>query len=154
MINPIKRHVHLQPLSRDHHQGLLLCFKIREGFKRGVAPERIKRYADWFWENHLAEHFLVEEEYVFPILGEGHVLTQQAMDEHHRLKALFDRKDELDTTLRLIEVELEKHIRFEERVLFNEIQRVATAEQLAVCEQQHHTGVACEAWDDEFWKTN
>jgi iron-sulfur cluster repair protein YtfE (RIC family) len=152
MITPLKRHIHLQPLSRDHHQGLLLCFKIREGFKRDVDPERIKRYTDWFWENHLAGHFLVEEEHVFPILGATHELTIQALDEHRRLKALFDRKDELETTLRLIEVELEKHIRFEERVVFNEIQRVATAEQLAACEQKHNTGAACEAWEDEFWK--
>lgn len=152
MITPIKRHIHLQPLSRDHHQGLLLCFKFREGFKRKVAPERMKRYAEWFWENHLAEHFLTEEEYVFPILGAEHIHIKQAMDEHRRLKALFDRKDELDTTVRLIETELEKHIRFEERVLFNEIQRVATAEQLERCAHHHNTGMACEVWDDEFWK--
>jgi iron-sulfur cluster repair protein YtfE (RIC family) len=152
MITPLKRHVHLQPLSRDHHQGLLLCFKIREGFKRDVVPERIKRYTDWFWEHHLAEHFRVEEKYVFPILGTEHELIRQAMDEHQRLTSLFNRNDALESTLRLIEVELEKHIRFEERVLFNEIQRVATPEQLAVCEQKHNTGATCEPWKDEFWK--
>ncbi len=152
MPTPLKRHIHLQPLSHDHHQGLLLCFKIREGFKRNVDPERIKRYADWFWEHHLAEHFMVEEKYVFPILGEGHELIRQAVDEHRRLKSLFDRKDEQESTLPLIASELEKHIRFEERILFNEIQRVATPEQLAVCEQKHNTAAACEPWEDEFWK--
>jgi len=152
MITPIKRHIHLQPLSRDHHQGLLLCWKIREGLKQQIAPERIKRYADWFWEQHLEEHFLLEEQHVFPVLGERHSLIRQALEEHIRLKSLFAKQDELVTTLQAIEDELEQHIRFEERVLFNEIQQVATAEQLAECERQHHQGAACAAWDDEFWK--
>lgn len=43
MSQPIKRHPSLQPLSREHHYGLLLSWKIREGFKREVPPERIKK---------------------------------------------------------------------------------------------------------------
>jgi len=33
---PIKRDKVLQPLSHDHHQGLLLCWKIRTGIKKGI----------------------------------------------------------------------------------------------------------------------
>lgn len=54
---PLKRSGHLKPLSRGHHHGLLLCWKIREGFKRNVDPERIERYANWCWYAHLASHF-------------------------------------------------------------------------------------------------
>ena len=34
---PIKRSEYLKPLSRDHHQGLLLCWKIRTGLKKGIV---------------------------------------------------------------------------------------------------------------------
>ena len=33
---PIKRHKAIQPLSREHHQGLLLCWKIGKGFEKGI----------------------------------------------------------------------------------------------------------------------
>lgn len=42
MSKSIKRTKALQPLSRDHHHGLLLCWKIRQGIKLNVEPERIK----------------------------------------------------------------------------------------------------------------
>jgi len=43
MSNPIKRNEALKPLSRDHHHGLLLCWKIRQGIKLNIEPERIKK---------------------------------------------------------------------------------------------------------------
>jgi len=39
---PIKRSIALQPLSREHHHGLLLCWKIRTGLKKGIDIDRIK----------------------------------------------------------------------------------------------------------------
>ncbi len=151
MSNPLKRHPALQPLSREHHYGLLLSWKIREGFKRNIAPERIKKYADWFWENHLYPHFNAEEKYLFSILPAHNEHIRKALSEHRRLKRLFAEEDEPIRTLSLIEEELENHIRFEERVLFNEIQQQATPEQLALIEQQHqHT--PADNWNDEFWK--
>lgn len=152
MSQPIKRHVSLQPLSRDHHHGLLLCWKIREGFKKQIDPVRIKRYADWFWQTHLAEHFRIEEAYVFPVLGSDHPHVQQAIKEHRSLEQLFAQTTDVSQTLSQLEAELEKHIRFEERVLFNEIQEVATAEQLAACERHHNAGADVTAWEDEFWR--
>jgi hypothetical protein len=66
---PIKRSEFLKPLSREHHRGLLFCWKIRAGIKKNVEVSRIKKYADWFYQNYLVPHFEVEEKYVFPILG-------------------------------------------------------------------------------------
>ena len=54
---PQKRHKALQPLSREHHHGLLLSWKIRAGFSENIGPKRIKVYADWFFKNHLIPHF-------------------------------------------------------------------------------------------------
>lgn len=82
MSNPIKRNEALKPLSRDHHHGLLLCWKIRRGIKRNIAPERIKKYLDWFWKNYLKPYFETEVQYVFPVLGSENELVKQALAEH------------------------------------------------------------------------
>lgn len=152
MPNPIKRSEALKPLSRDHHHGLLLCWKIRQRIKLNVEPERIKNYLDWFWLSHLKPHFAIEEEYIFPILGPENKLVKQALAEHRKLKRLFETKDNLHKTVSLIEEELEKHIRFEERVLFNEIQTVANCEQLLQIEMDTADKIFYENLSDPFWE--
>ncbi len=86
---PIKRDKNIQPLSRDHHHTLLLCWQIRKGYSKEVSPERIKSYTDWFFENHVLPHFEIEEKYLFPVRGENKDLGKKALAEHWRLKRLF-----------------------------------------------------------------
>ncbi len=152
MKQPIKRHPALQPWSRDHHHGLLLSWKIKKGFSLGVAPERIKKYTDWFWKSQLIPHFDTEERYLFPILGSDNHLVQQAIDEHRQLKALFEKEDAVSETLSKIERLLNDHIRFEERVLFQAIQEVANPEEIKLLETVHGETEDCETWEDAFWK--
>jgi len=149
---PIKRNLALQSLSREHHYGLLLCWKIRTGFRKEVKLERIKAYADWFFKNDLLPHFQIEEEYVFPILGNANVLVKKAIAQHRKLKRLFENTSDLNKSLYRIEEELEKHIRFEERVLFNEIEKIATDDQFNLLLQAHSKNIVSENWKDEFWK--
>jgi len=149
---PIKRNKNLQPLSRDHHHSLLLCWKIRTGFSKGVAVERIKRYADWFFEHHIHPHFDMEEKHLFPVLGNSNELVKEAIAEHRRLDRLFNDTDYIPKSLSLIEEELEKHIRFEERVLFNEIQKAASEEELKTISKLHTDEKFRDNTNDEFWK--
>lgn len=150
---PLKRHSSLQPLSRDHHHGLLLCWKIRTGFSKGADPERVKAYADWLFAEHLLPHFELEERHVFPLLGDKeHPMVKRALREHRRLKRLFTANDDLAKQLSLIEEELTAHIRYEERVLFNELQKVATPEQLAVVEALNRGQPFMDDWADQFWE--
>ena len=149
---PIKRDKALIQVSRDHHHGLLLCWKIRTGFSKGIEVERIKRYADWFFETHLLPHFNLEEKYIFPILGDHHELIKRALTEHRRLIGLFKNNLEIERSLSLIEKELEQHIRFEERVLFNEIQKIATKAQLKLISELHGETNIQDNTSDEFWK--
>ncbi len=151
-IKPLKRSQYLKTISHDHHHGLLLCWKIREGFKRNVAVERIKLYIDWFWQSHLADHFDIEEKHIFPILGSEHEFVKKALAEHRRLKRLFMQETEVWRSLNLIEEELDRHIRFEERVLFNEVQQIATIAQLSSVAEHHGSATHCDDWADEFWK--
>src|SRR5690606_21067589 len=103
---PLKRHKALQPLSREHHHGLLLSWKIRSGFSKNIETERIKTYADWFFENHLIPHFEMEEKYLFSILEEDNDLVKRAMAEHRRLKRLFTDEKDVLKSLHKIEEEL------------------------------------------------
>lgn len=152
-VKPLKRHISLRPLSREHHYGLLLGWKIPTGLSKDVAPERIKAYSDWFFQNHLLPHFDMEERHVFPVLGgKEHPMVKRALREHRRLKRLFAAGEELGKHLSLIDEELTAHIRFEERVLFDEVQAVASPEQLAEIERLHGGQPFVEDWEDKFWE--
>jgi hypothetical protein len=151
MNKPIKRADALQPLSRDHHQGLLLCWKIRQGLSKGAEIGMIKQYTDWFYNEHIIPHFEMEELHLFPILGNDHELIKKALAEHRRLKRLFTSETDLENSLRHIESELDHHIRFEERVLFNEIERVAGAGQLEMIRSLHQDQEFCDNDHLKFW---
>ena len=148
----MKRHEALQPLSREHHHGLLLCWKIRTGLSKNVSPERIKKYVEWFYSEHIEAHFEVEEQHIFPLLGMNHQMVKKAMAEHRRLKRLFTGEEEVEKSLSRIEDELERHIRYEERELFPKIQETASEEQLEMVNRVHQESPFVENTDDEFWK--
>lgn len=149
---PIKRHQALQPWSRDHHHGLLLSWKIKKGFSLGIDLQRIKNYTDWFWNNHLKSHFETEEAFIFPILGNNHPLVERALDDHRNLKSFFEYPVADTEVLSEIESLMNDHIRFEERVLFNAIQEVATDDEIKLLLSIHKETTDCEIWEDEFWK--
>ncbi|HNP18781.1 MAG TPA: hemerythrin domain-containing protein [Fulvivirga sp.] len=149
---PIKRHKDLQPISRDHHHALLLSWKIRQGFSRQIDPARMKKYSDWFYENHLKPHFEIEEKYLFPIMEENNELVKKALSEHRRIIKLITADSDFERTLSLLEEELENHIRFEERILFKEIQERATPEQMKTISRVHKDEAFVENTEDEFWR--
>ena len=97
-------------------------------------------------------HFELEEKYVFPILGADNKLIKKALAEHRRLERLFKQTTDQEKSLGLIEEELEAHIRFEERILFVEIQKIATKEELVKINEIHVKEAFVERDDDLFWK--
>lgn len=150
---PIKRHKGLQALSREHHQGLLLSWKIRAGLKKGVSIDRIKNYCDFFFKEELLNHFNIEEQHIFTLLDSNNELVKKALAEHRRLKRLFLKKTSDMKTIIAIEEELEQHIRFEERILFNKIQEQASEKQLIKIEKLHNNiNSKIESWKDKFWE--
>lgn len=147
----IKRHASLQEYSRDHHHALLLCWKIKVGLQKGIEVDRIKAYTDWFYENHIIDHFIMEEKYMFPVLSSDHELIIQVLNEHRLLLELFTNNDDVENSLKKLHVELKKHIRFEERILFNEIQEAATEQQLELIEKHHSIEKFEDNLKDVFW---
>lgn len=149
----MKRNEGLKPFSREHHHGLLLSWKIRTGFSKGIDVRRIKKYSDWFYKTYLTPHFDAEEKYVFPILGHDHPMVKKMQASRRRLDKLFlSGKKPPEVALSLGEEKLEQHIRFEERKLFKKIQEVATLEQLAEIESLHKAQSFVENTEDEFWE--
>ena len=151
-VTPLKRHKALQSLSKEHHHGLLLCWKIRTGISKGIEMSRIKKYLDWFYAIYLIAHFKIEEKYLFNILGSDNVLVKKALAQHRRLEKLFKQNDDLEKSINYIEEELEQHIRFEERILFKEIQEKASPTELNLFLEMHEESPFVENTLDEFWK--
>lgn len=151
-IKPIKRSLELTQLSKEHHEALLLVWKIRQGIRKGVAPERIARYCHWFWEAHLVGHFKREEELLPVVLSKDHLLLQKMLDDHdviqRRVKGLPDNNIE---SLELLAQSINDHVRFEERQLFNEVEKLATPEQLAIIAEGLNEEESLAVWEDEFW---
>src|SRR5690606_20132197 len=82
---PIKRNEHIAKLSREHHFSLLFCWKIRQGLKKEITPDRISRYIQFFWPRVLAPHFREEEEILFAPMPADELVTQ-AINEHHQIR--------------------------------------------------------------------
>lgn len=148
----MKRHEALVQLSRDHHFGLLLCWKIKEGLKRDVEPQRIAKYIKFFFESHLKDHFAEEEQYIFPVLGNENPLVAEALSQHREIEKMANQDLATAEELTSFKDLLEKHIRFEERQLFQEIQEKATEEQLENLLKIDFHDLTEPDYDDEFWK--
>ena len=153
---PIKRSKHIISLSQDHHSGLLFCWKIKEGLKKGADLSRVKQYLNFYWEHHLKEHFLEEEQLLFNELDDE--LTQQGKDEHLMLIERMNRinnKKEINKQDYLSFAELLiKHIRFEERVLFPHLEAelpIVTLVSTGAYLNQHHPKPFKDDYPDEFW---
>lgn len=148
---PIKRKKALRALSREHHFGLLLCWKIRQGMAKGADLSRIRNYVEWFWENNLKLHFELEEKYLFALLEEANPNVITVLNQHQKIRELINNIELTNSYFEQLQSEIERHIRFEERVLFNEIQDQASAKQLKVVEEKC-SHVVTDDWKDEFWK--
>ncbi len=153
---PIRRNIHLRKLSRDHHHGLLFCWKIREGLKNGVATERMVRYVEYFRASHLEKHFTLEETCLFASLDDPKV--DRARSEHKQINELLSGLSGLSEThqnARLIRITdlLEAHIRYEERELFPFFEKTLDDQQLETMESAMNSGTIPEKddFEDAFW---
>lgn len=134
----MKRHPSLVPLSREHHDALILAQLIKKNAPvyKGLPQtvEGKKEYALAMYESHLLPHFKKEEAILKQVEGCHQSIDQLAtiiIAEHKELAALFrqlgsdpDTASVLDKTGHL----LESHIRKEERELFPLIQEYCSEE--------------------------
>lgn len=151
---PIKRSKQLAPLSREHHDGLLFSWKIKQGIENRAALEKMREFTLWFWKNHIKPHFFQEEKILMPYLPTGHPLANRLKEEHDHIRELVIELDE-EADKRHLQILcdlLDQHIRFEERELFKFLEELLTPEQLdkIYTELEAHP-LGKEEWTDEFW---
>ena len=137
----MKRHPALVPLSRFHRSALFVAQMAKldgpqfEGYPRDVEGKA--RYALDFYDHDLKKHFELEETKLLPAIRgfdtELDQLADDVVEEHKQLRALFEALPEAEDAVEKLDAlgrALEKHIRSQERVLFEKIQEVLPEENL------------------------
>lgn len=154
----MKRNINLQELSKDHHHGLLLGWKIRQGLKKSVDPVTIAEYVSYFVKAALLPHFREEEEILLSGLDSNDDFKQKTLKEHLQIEELAKLIAEKPDTerLNLLADLLDAHIRFEERTLFPHLEQTlaqAELENIGRQIQDRHTPFK-EDYPNEFWNRN
>jgi len=125
----MKRHPSLIPLSREHHDTLILAQVIKkdapEYLSMPTTLEGKKDSAVSHFNHHLKSHFKKEEEQLFQKIKGKHAdvdeLITQLTNEHRQIESLvnsIDKNESLEENLNQLGILLENHIRKEERQLF------------------------------------
>lgn len=154
-LHPIKRSTQLQPLSREHHDGLLYVWKIREGLDNAISIERLMKYTSWYWIHHIKPHFFQEEKLLMPFMTVTHPMVIQLQKEHDYIRELIisiDKEADRHDFIRLANL-IESHIRFEERELYQYLEEHLAVDQLdEIYEKlEKHPLPINEEWKDHFW---
>jgi iron-sulfur cluster repair protein YtfE (RIC family) len=156
--SPIKRDPRLIWLSRDHHDGLLIGWKIRQGIAYKVASARMVDYVMSTFAAELEPHFAEEEDLIFSRLDRIDALRTRAEAEHAAIRELIAKlhASEVDAATVLLEFAdmLQAHIRFEERILFPHVEKAIPAQDLDAIGRQledDHSNKTGVNWPDAFW---
>ncbi len=139
----MKRHKSLIPLSQFHRSCLFLALVAKEnapsvkGYPTDIEGKIA--YAISFYHGPLQKHFDQEAVLWKYVSHKSERLDQVLTDLAHERKILNDLFNELsenkvETILNQIGILLEKHVRKEERVLFQQIQNDLTEEELSEVE--------------------
>ena len=151
---PLKRSKELSPLSHEHHDGLLFVWKLREGLKNNIAPARLKEFTIFYWQQHIKPHFYQEEHVLSKFIPIGNLLVKQMHEEHALIRELILSLGDdasIETFTSLADV-IYKHIRFEERQLFEWVEENLNKEQLQEIYNELEEHPLCGSdWKDEFW---
>jgi len=146
----MKRHKSLIFISHDHYHGLQLAQLIKKNspeFKNLPNDlEGKKNYTINFYENDLLHHFYLEENIILPAVKgknkEIDKLFDEIIIEHKNIEnAIESLKDNnnIENKLNGIGIMLQNHIRKEEQVLFEKIQKVLSESELQKLEEELHS---------------
>jgi hypothetical protein len=131
----MKRHSSLSPLSRDHHPALIaaqIC-KANSPAYTGLPslPAEKRVYILSFWKDELADHFKAEEEILIPLItgidagldSISKLVLAQHQELYHLIRELESAED-VEAALDDFGNALGEHVRLEERVWFERMQKV------------------------------
>lgn len=138
----MKRNKNLQPLSRQHHQGLLMVLLLQKGLQKNAAVYVMQEFIESVWREDLESHFDQEENHLLPLLQNKSLdpqLTARLLQDHSTLREMADKARQ--RLLNEVEIgyfaeRLEQHIRFEERIYFPAAEGVLNEAELEQLGQQ------------------
>jgi hypothetical protein len=128
----LKRHPALVSLSRDHHFALMHALALTRS--QGALPRARREVALAFlafYDEELIGHMADEEDVVLKVVPpQVSMLAERLVDEHRvlrehaaRLRAALAGDGEWESLLLELGRRLHDHVRFEERIFFEELQR-------------------------------
>ncbi|WP_367392770.1 hemerythrin domain-containing protein [Lewinella sp. LCG006] len=133
----MKRHPALMPLSREHHQLLVLAQVLKHdvpAYKNMPAtPNEQRAYALERYTDLIEAHFAWEEKVLLPLAerygDKLQRLVTQVLAEHQALREAFEKlpitpEADLPQELDLLGRALSANVRFEERVLLQKMQEL------------------------------
>ena len=153
-IQPIKRSPQLAPLSREHHDGLLFAWKLRQGLANATAVETMRSYCLWYFKHHMKQHFHQEEDILLKYISRDNPMAVQLKQEHDNIRELIlSINNKPDTiTIGMLADFITRHIRFEERILFNYLEANLPTEQLDDIRIKLEAEPGCsKEWEEVFW---
>ena len=146
----MKRHKSLIFISHDHYHGLQLGQLIKKNAPQlKNLPNDIegkKNYTINFYENDLLHHFYLEENIILPAVKgrnkEIDKLFNELINEHREIEKTVESLKEntnIEDKLDKLGTLLQEHIRKEERILFEKIQKELSEEELQKLEEELHS---------------
>ncbi len=135
----MKRSPELRGLSKDHHRALVMAKKAKQTKPKGnLVISEIWNEMEKFYSADLEKHFRIEEKYIgLQLEAIGNLeIVERLYKEHAEIRAYFkpESRRTAETLVQFGEL-LGKHVRFEERELFNVAQDSLSSEALASIER-------------------
>lgn len=132
----MRRDPSLAPLSREHHQALVIAQGLRRA-EHSSASAAVAAFES-YWVEHGARHFEVEEQVLLPAyaeVGDPHAaLIGRVLCDHVELRCRGREAVDAPTSslerLHVLGRRLAEHVRLEEQELFPLIERTLTADRL------------------------
>lgn len=158
----MKRSYALETLSWEHHNGLVLSFRLERGLQMRAEIDELKNYLLHVWQSALRFHFQIEENYLLleackDLLQDDYNKMCEEHKEFYKLiRSLKNCKDqaEVESLVNQFYEKLKNHIRFEESEFFSKIEKALSkidARKLGQKLHELHEPVDL-SWPVEFWK--
>ncbi|HEY0678266.1 MAG TPA: hemerythrin domain-containing protein [Chitinophagaceae bacterium] len=156
----MKRDVSLQPLSWQHHDTLMACLMIEKGVRKKTDLKVLQDFTRQLWDRDINAHFLLEENHLVPYLRQKQFpeyIIQSLLRDHELLRVLSQRVlnggASYEGFLAFSKL-LEKHVRFEERLVFEKVQELIPENELRIVGSHFPSQPAntCKSYPVKFWE--
>ena len=117
----MKRSPALVPLSREHHEALVLARRACDPGRPGAAPDAVRDHVLRSWSGHIESHFRQEEQALLPALAEAGAGAdaEEGLRQHRTIRRLVGELQAGGTaSLAAWGEAMRTHVQWEERHLF------------------------------------